>query len=139
MTNNICGNNASPLRDGGGCGADFPTLRIGLISGVPLARRIHRAITYVIISATLVAISACSSRTEYSSANSIAPLPNAININTATIDELEKLPHIGRKTAEAIVEFRTLNGPFRRVEHLMQIRGVSEERFENLRPLIKIE
>ena len=84
-------------------------------------------------------LAACSSRTEYSSANVAAPSPNAININTATVDELERLPHIGRKTAEAIVEFRSVNGPFRRVEHLMQIRGVSEERFENLRPLIKIE
>ena len=64
---------------------------------------------------------------------------NAISINTATADELEKLPHIGRKTAEAIVEFRTANGPFRRVEHLMQIRGISEERFAELRPLIKTE
>ena len=49
------------------------------------------------------------------------------------------LPHIGRKTAEAIVEFRTLNGPFRRPENLMQIRGVSETRFAELRPYIKTE
>ena len=44
---------------------------------------------------------------------------------------------IGRKTAESIVEFREANGPFRRVEHLMQIRGISEERFLELRPFIK--
>ena len=81
----------------------------------------------------------CTSRVEYTSANIATPSGNAININTATVDELEKLPHIGRKTAETIVEFRTANGPFRRVEHLMQIRGVSEERFEALRPHIKIE
>ncbi len=84
-------------------------------------------------------LAGCSTRIEYSSANAVTSSPNAINVNTATVDELEKLPHIGRKTAEAIVEFRTVNGPFRRVEHLMQIRGVSEERFANLRPLIKIE
>ena len=87
----------------------------------------------------VVLLAACSTRVEYSATNADAPSSNAININTASVDELEKLPHIGRKTAEAIVEFRTANGPFRRVEHLMQIRGVSEERFENLRPLIKIE
>ena len=84
-------------------------------------------------------LAACSTRVEYSAANADGPSSNAININTATIDELEKLPHIGRKTAEAIVEFRAVNGPFRRVEHLMQIRGVSEDRFEALRPHIKIE
>lgn len=61
----------------------------------------------------------------------------SININTATLDELEKLPHIGRKTAEAIVQFRTENGPFRRPEHLMQIRGISEELYIKLRPYLK--
>ncbi|MBK6749990.1 MAG: helix-hairpin-helix domain-containing protein [Acidobacteria bacterium] len=81
----------------------------------------------------------CSTRVEYSSANAVGPSLNAININTASVEDLEKLPHIGRKTAEAIVEFRAVNGPFRRVEHLMQIRGVSEERFGALRPHIKIE
>ncbi len=64
---------------------------------------------------------------------------NALNINTATTSDLEKLPHIGRKTAESIVEFRETNGPFRKVEHLMQIRGISEERFLELRPYLKIE
>ena len=98
-----------------------------------------RGLRVLMVLSVAIVIASCTSRVEYSSANFIAPLPNAININTASVDELEKLPHIGRKTAEAIVEFRTVNGPFRRVEHLMQIRGVSEERFENLRPLIKIE
>ena len=64
---------------------------------------------------------------------------NAININSATADDLEQLPHIGRKTAGAIVEFRTKNGPFRRIEHVMQIRGVSEERFLEIRHLLRIE
>jgi len=93
----------------------------------------------VIVLFVVIVSSACSTRVEYSAANADAPSSNAININTASVDELEKLPHIGRKTAEAIVDFRTVNGPFRRIEQLMQIRGVSEERFANLRPHIKIE
>jgi len=64
---------------------------------------------------------------------------DAININTASREDLEKLPYVGRKTAETIVDFREQNGPFRRVEHLMQIRGISEERFLELRPYIKAE
>ncbi|MFT3745929.1 MAG: helix-hairpin-helix domain-containing protein [Pyrinomonadaceae bacterium] len=80
----------------------------------------------------------CSTRIEHSTANQESST-GTININTATADELEKLPHIGRKTAESIVEFRTMNGPFRRAEHLMQIRGISEERFQELRPFIKTE
>ena len=101
-------------------------------------RRAYQSLTSVFFLAILFV--GCSTRQDYQTPdNSLRPEPNAININTATVDELEKLPYIGRKTADAIVEFRTANGPFRRVEQLMQIRGVSEERFANLRPLIKIE
>lgn len=62
-----------------------------------------------------------------------------ININTATAVELEKLPHIGQKTAEMIVQFRAENGPFRRVEQIMQIRGISETRFTEIRQYLKTE
>ena len=87
---------------------------------------------------SLYLFTACSSRIEYE--HPVAQTrPSAININTATVDDLERLPHIGRKTAEAIVEFRTANGPFRRVEHLMLIRGVSETRFAELRPILRAD
>lgn len=82
----------------------------------------------------------CSSRRIYeSSSEVVSPLLNAININAASIDELEKLPHIGRKTADSIVQFRTENGPFRRTEHLLQIRGISEKRFLELRQYLRTE
>lgn len=64
---------------------------------------------------------------------------DALNINTASADDLEKLPHIGRKTAENIVRFREENGPFRRPEHFLQIRGISEKRFLELRPYLRTE
>jgi competence protein ComEA len=80
----------------------------------------------------------CSSRVEYDRPVVHAPA-SAININTATVDDLERLPHIGRKTAEAIVAFRNANGPFRRVEHLMLIRGVSESRFAELSPILRAD
>jgi len=119
--------------------ADSPTLRIGLISAVPSAQRIIAAVKLVTILTTLITVPACSTRFDDISANCAAPSQYAININTATVETLEKLPHIGRKTAESIVEFRERNGPFRRVEHLMQIRGISEERFLELRPFLKTE
>lgn len=82
----------------------------------------------------------CTMRQAYQGSESINPaLPDAVNINTASVGELESLPHIGRKTAEAIVEFRTVNGPFRRPEHLMQIRGVSEKRFLEMRQFLRTE
>lgn len=62
-----------------------------------------------------------------------------ININAATAPELEKLPGVGKVIAERIIEHRTQYGAFRRVEHLMMVRGISDRRFRNLRDLITTE
>lgn len=81
----------------------------------------------------------CTSRIVYEPQTAAAAAQNAININTASADELEKLPYIGRKTAEKIIEFRAENGPFRRLEHVMQIRGISEKRFLEIQPFLRAE
>ena len=86
----------------------------------------------------LLALACCSSRVEYPSKPGPGS-PAAININTATVEDLEALPHIGRKTAESIVSFRKQNGPFRRAEGLLLIRGMSESRFVELRPMLRTE
>ena len=95
-----------------------------------------KLLALLLLSALIFA--ACTQRTEYAPAN-VAAAPDAININTATVAELEALPHIGRKTAENIVRFREENGPFRRVEHVLQIRGMSESRFAEIRPHLRTE
>ena len=61
-----------------------------------------------------------------------------ININAASVVELQTLPGIGEKTAELIVEYRQKNGPFKKVEDLMNIRGIGEKNFLKLRPLITV-
>ena len=71
--------------------------------------------------------------------NQIQIAENSININTATIAELEKLPHIGAQTAREIVEHREKFGQFRKPEHLMFVRGVSDARFREMRNLVKVE
>ncbi len=63
----------------------------------------------------------------------------AININTASAEILEKLPHIGVKTAQAIVAHREKFGHFRKPEHLLLVRGISDRRFREIRNLIKAE
>jgi len=62
-----------------------------------------------------------------------------ININTASVKELEKLPGIGKGLAERIVEHREKYGPFRRAEHLIMVRGISDKRFRALRDSITVE
>ncbi len=65
--------------------------------------------------------------------------PKRININTASANELEALPGIGKALAERIIEHRDKYGPFRKPEHLIIVRGISEKRFQNLRDLITVE
>ncbi len=62
-----------------------------------------------------------------------------ININSATAGELEKLPGIGKGLAARIIEHRERYGPFRRPEHLIAVRGISDRRFRALRDLIAVE
>lgn len=96
-------------------------------------------VKFIFIAIMIAVVSACSTRVEHDRASAFIPSPNSININVASSDQLEKLPGIGRKTADTIIAFRNENGPFRRVEHLMLIRGVSEARFIELRPYIRAE
>ena len=85
-----------------------------------------------------LSLAACTTRVVHERPSVVESL-DAVNLNTATVAQLEDLPGIGRATAEAVIAHRTENGPFRRVEHLMLIRGVSERRFVELRPLIRVE
>jgi len=62
-----------------------------------------------------------------------------ININTAPADELEKLPGIGKGLAERIIDHREKFGPFRKPEHLIIVRGISDKRFRALQDLITVE
>jgi competence protein ComEA len=61
-----------------------------------------------------------------------------ININTASATELESLPGIGAKTAARIVEYRQKNGPFKKIEELMNVRGVGEKNFLKLKAQISV-
>jgi len=62
-----------------------------------------------------------------------------VNINRAASSELERLPGIGPALAARIVEHRERHGAFRRVEHLLLVRGISERRFAELRPLVAVD
>ena len=62
-----------------------------------------------------------------------------VNINTASRGELERLPGIGPALAARIVAHREQYGRFRRAEHLIMVRGISDRRFRALRQFITVE
>ena len=61
-----------------------------------------------------------------------------VNINTATAAQLEALPGIGPSMAQRIVSHREKNGPFKKLEDLMNIQGIGEKSFLKLRPMLTV-
>lgn len=61
-----------------------------------------------------------------------------VNINTASLEELIVLESLGIKKAQSIIEYRTINGPFKTVEDIMKVNGIGESTFEKIKEFIEI-
>jgi competence protein ComEA len=61
-----------------------------------------------------------------------------VNINTATVGELDTLPGIGPSTAQKIVDYRDENGPFASIETILNVSGIGEAKFDQIEPFITI-
>jgi competence protein ComEA len=71
-------------------------------------------------------------------ARSTSERPAPLNLNAATEQQLEALPGIGPATATRIVEYRKKNGPFKKAEDLMNVKGIGEKSFLKLKGLVTV-
>ena len=62
----------------------------------------------------------------------------ALNLNTASKDELVALPGIGPAKAQAILDYRNQHGPFKSIDELRKVKGIGEKLFTQIKPEVSI-
>jgi competence protein ComEA len=73
------------------------------------------------------------------STKKILPAEKSININTASLEDFIKLPGIGPKTAQSILDLRTKMGNFKKVDDLLKVKGIGNTKLNNIKKYIFIE
>ena len=92
----------------------------------------------IVFAALIAAAPVASAQEKAEKAKPAASASTPINLNTATAAQLEKLPGIGARTAQLIVEHRQKNGNFKKVEELMNIKGIGEKSFLKIKPMVTV-
>lgn len=67
-----------------------------------------------------------------------SPPAKPLDLNSATAAQLQQVPGIGPSTARAIVQLRRSAGPFRRLEDLLAIHGITKRRLAKMRPYVSV-
>jgi competence protein ComEA len=69
----------------------------------------------------------------------IETISTIININTASLEELDRLPGIGPSIAQKIIDYRQQNGPFTILEEVQNVSGIGPAKYEQIKDLITLQ
>jgi competence protein ComEA len=61
-----------------------------------------------------------------------------VDINSATLSDLDALPGVGPSTAQAIIDYRTANGPYASVDDLLNVRGIGPSKLAAMRARVRV-
>ena len=100
----------------------------------------HLFVTALVVALTALAFGApaTAAPTQEKPAETKAAPAQVVNINTAPAEQLERLPGVGPKTAARIVEYRQKTGGFKKVEELMNVRGIGEKAFLKMKSQLTV-
>jgi competence protein ComEA len=105
-----------------------------------LARRLNDGEQiYVPLQGEVVAAPTASTKSGATQSTTFQAPTGKININTATLAELDTLPGIGASIGQRIIDYRTQNGDFKKLEDLKKVRGIGDALFEQIKDLIVLQ
>lgn len=99
---------------------------------------LRTSLSIVALSALLIAHAHAAAQMKPAGSAAQSAASPLVNINSASAADLQTLPGIGTKMAELIIEYRQKNGPFKKVEELMNVRGIGETNFLKLKAQITV-
>lgn len=82
--------------------------------------------------------SGSSKKTAKTSSAAKATTSNPVNLNTATLEQLETVPYIGPARAQAIIDYRNAHGPFSSVDELDNVKGFGEKTIAKVKPYLTV-
>lgn len=86
----------------------------------------------------LVGVAPPPGQTATSQASGASGAPQVVNLNTATLEQLDALPGVGTVTAQRILDWRTAHGRFTSVDQLRQVSGIGQARLAQLKHLVRV-
>ncbi len=101
-------------------------------------RRMSFAVVYALLALMAVAPATATAQDKAPKSKPAPAVSTPVNLNTATAADLEALPGVGAATARLIIEHREKNGGFKKIEELMNIKGIGEKSFLKLKPMVTV-